>query len=141
MNKMHSVICSIEIRFADIDVMGHVNNAIYLNYFEQARMKWFENLAGKEWDWYKQGILLARNEIDYKQPVRLHDDLKIESWCSKIGNKSIELCYEVFVQKGDERILKAQGLSVMVFFDYTTQKTITVPDDWRNWLENNTNNK
>ena len=54
----------IPVRFSDIDAMGHVNNAIYLNYFEQARMSFFQESIGKEWDWKKDGIVLGRNEID-----------------------------------------------------------------------------
>ncbi len=133
--KIKSVLSSPEIRFADIDVMGHVNNAVYLNYFEQARMKWFETFAGKEWDWNTFGILLARNEINYRQPVLLYDELQIETWCSKIGNKSLEVCYEVFIKKEENKIIKADGLSVLVCFDYHKKTTINVPDHWRKMLE------
>jgi acyl-CoA thioester hydrolase len=139
--KIHSVISQPEIRFADIDVMGHVNNAIYLNYFEQARMYWFAALVGQEWDWHTNGILLARNEINYRIPVRLHDKLEIETWCNKIGNKSIELMYVVFVQNAGTRTIMADGLSVMVCFDYHQQKTIAVPDKWREALNTDANNK
>lgn len=133
--KIKSVISSPEIRFVDIDVMGHVNNAVYLSYFEQARMKWFETFAGKEWDWNTFGILLARNEINYREPVLLHDHLQIETWCSKIGNKSLEVCYEVFIEENGVKRIKADGLSVLVCFDYHKKTTITVPDDWRNILQ------
>ena len=59
----------IQIRFADIDVMGHVNNAVYLSYFEMARVHYFKQILGEEWDWNSDGILLARNEIDYLSPI------------------------------------------------------------------------
>jgi len=132
--KIKSVLSSPEIRFADIDVMGHVNNAVYLSYFEQARMRWFETFAGKEWDWNAFGILLARNEINYREPVLLNDQLKIETWCSKIGNKSLEVCYEVFIEVNGQRRIKADGMSVLVCFDYHKKTTIPVPDFWRNVL-------
>jgi acyl-CoA thioester hydrolase len=132
--KIKSVISSPEIRFVDIDVMGHVNNAVYLSYFEQARMRWFESFAGKEWDWNTFGILLARNEINYREPVLLNDPLQIETWCSKVGNKSLEVCYEVFVEKSGVRKIKADGLSVLVCFDYHKKETILVPDHWRKIL-------
>jgi acyl-CoA thioester hydrolase len=133
--KIKSVISTPEIRFVDIDVMGHVNNAVYLSYFEQARMRWFESFAGKEWDWNTFGILLARNEINYREPVLLNDHLQIETWCSKVGNKSLEVCYEVFIEKNGERKMKADGMSVLVCFDYHQKKTITVPEHWRNILQ------
>ncbi|MDG1262127.1 MAG: acyl-CoA thioesterase, partial [Flavobacteriales bacterium] len=66
---------TVEVRFGDIDVMGHVNNAVYLSYFEQARMAFFKELIGGEWDWNEAGILLARNEVDYIQPILLSDQV------------------------------------------------------------------
>lgn len=124
-----------EVRFVDIDVMGHVNNAVYLNYFEQARMKWFNQLIGDTWDWNSNGILLARNEINYRLPVLLHDKLMIDVWCSKVGTKSVDMNYEVYIIKNNERIINADGSSVLVCFDYVNKKTIEVPEIWRNRLE------
>ncbi len=121
----------IEIRFADIDVMGHVNNAIYLNYFEQARMQFFKDLIGGNWDWVKSGILLARNEIDYKLPVKLHDNIVVKTTCDHIGTKSVTLAFAVVRKETTDNVICAQGKCVMVCFDYTTQQTIAVPDLWR----------
>jgi acyl-CoA thioester hydrolase len=59
----------IQVRFSDIDVMGHVNNAVYLSYFEMTRVHYFRELLGLEWDWKSHGILLVRNEIDYIKPI------------------------------------------------------------------------
>jgi acyl-CoA thioester hydrolase len=52
----------IQVRFADIDVMGHVNNAVYLSYFEMTRVHYFQELLGLTWDWKAHGVLLVRNE-------------------------------------------------------------------------------
>ncbi|MBX7094454.1 MAG: acyl-CoA thioesterase [Flavobacteriales bacterium] len=123
--------CKIEVRFVDIDVMGHVNNAVYLNYFEQARMHFFRAKIGTEWDWVNHGILLARNEIDYKEPTLLFDDLHIETWLGKVGTKSLEMEYEVFVPESGSRKIKAKGKSVLVCFDYTRKCTTEVPEVWR----------
>jgi acyl-CoA thioester hydrolase len=59
----------IQIRFSDCDMMGHVNNAVYLNYFELTRIYYFRELLGKDWDWRKNGIILRKNEIEYFVPV------------------------------------------------------------------------
>jgi acyl-CoA thioester hydrolase len=129
MQETHT--CSINIRFADIDVMGHVNNAVYLSYFEQARMAYFKDLLKGEWDWNKHGILLARNEIDYKLPVLLHDDLSIHTRVTHIGKKSLTLSYRVDVERAGERMVCAEGKSVLVCFDYHENQTIEVPTEWR----------
>jgi len=126
----------VNIRFADIDVMGHVNNAIYLNYFEQARMAWFKVLVGEDWDWKGAGILLARNEIDYMKPLLLNDNASILTTVEKMGNKSMTLTYQVYKETSKGRVDIARGLSILVCFDYTKGTTIPVPDQWRTRIEN-----
>lgn len=121
----------IYIRFNDIDGMGHVNNAVYLSYFEQARMEHFGELVGKNWDWQTEGILLARNEIDYKVPILLHDTPTIEIRVSHIGTKSMEVSYRILKKIDGEEIVCTTGKSVLVCFNYKTQTTINVPDKWR----------
>lgn len=118
-----------EIRFADIDVMGHVNNAVYLSYFEQARMNYFHELLEGSWDWQKDGILLARNEVDYVKPILLHDKINIAVWCDEVGNKSFSMRYQFTNDRSGE--VTTTGKSVLVSFNYIEKKTIVVPDSWR----------
>lgn len=120
-----------EVRFVDIDVMGHVNNAVYFNYFEQARMKFFEEMIQQEWDWNSAGIVLARNEIDYKRPITLNEKARIDVTCEKIGNTSLVFAYNVGVEKDGEFIICSSGKSVIVCFDYKKQQVIAVPQVWK----------
>ena len=124
-------ITAIHIRYGDIDTMGHVNNTVYLQYFEQARIEWFNQAIGSEWDWNSAGIVLARNEIDYKQPLLLHDEEIVETAIEKIGSKSLILSYNVIKKNDQADLLVATGKSVLVCFDYKTQKTKSVPAEWR----------
>ena len=128
---MESHTAQIEVRFSDIDVMGHVNNAVYLSYFEQARMGYFAELLEGEWDWNQHGILLARNEVDYLSPILLHDSVFITTTVQAIGNKSLTISYKVHVKRKGETKLCAKGSSVLVCFDYHAQKSIPVPEEWR----------
>ncbi len=118
----------IKVRFRDIDSMNHVNNAVYLSYFEQARIHYFEELIGKEWNWVDDGILVARHEIDYKMPIELKDDVTIETWCESIGNSSVVMAYEVF-KSGN--ILCTSGKTVLVCFSHRTMSKKEVPLEWR----------
>jgi acyl-CoA thioester hydrolase len=122
----------IYIRYADIDVMGHVNNTVYLHYFEQARMAWFHELIGGEWDWNSDGLILARNEIDYKLPLFLHDKAVVETTVEHVGNKSMKLSYRVLKAHEDTQVLVATGASILVSFDHKTQQTQPIPESWRN---------
>lgn len=128
---------TIEVRFADIDAMGHVNNAVYLSYFEQARMAWFAELIGGEWNLERDGIVLARNEIDYIEPVLLSDKVRIETACIKVGSSSLVVAYEVFrlPAGGQTEHLCSKGQSVLVCFDYQKGAKREVPELWRQRLQ------
>ncbi len=125
----------IHIRFNDIDVIGHVNNAIYISYFEEARKDFFSELIDTKWDWSSEGTLLARNEIDYKAPIHLEDEARIEIWVSRIGNKSFDVNYRIIKNDNGNWIECTTGKSVVVCFNYKENKTIEIPEKWRAALE------
>ena len=112
----------IQVRFRDCDMMGHVNNAVYLSYFEQARMHYFEELIGADWDYKKDGILLVKNEVEYLKPILLHDLPEIIVYLVEIGEKSFTLGYDVRVN--DE--IRSKGISKLVCFDFKSQKSVKV---------------
>lgn len=116
----------IQIRFSDCDMLKHVNNAIYLQYFETARLQ-FLSYELPNWDWNKQGIILAKNSIDYLKPLYLNDHCEIEIYCTHIGNSSFTLGYNVNVIEKDKTILKSTGESVLVCFDFLKNQTIPIP--------------
>ncbi len=132
---MHSTLTPIQIRFADVDKLGHVNNAVYLSYIELARLDFFKAVAGNI-NWDTEGIILARVEIDYKIPVLLEDKLYVKTWCSRLGTKSFDLMYSIITKNNGEEIEKAKAVSVLVCFNYSEQKSMLMPEQWRKWLEN-----
>lgn len=125
----------IQVRFADIDKLGHVNNAKYLTYFEIARMQFFKDEFNqiKDLDWKTKGLILAKTEVEFLVPILLEDKVEIETYCTKIGNKSFELAYRVF-KINSTRTLAAKGSSVLVAFNYIEQKSIPVEENWKKEL-------
>ncbi|MDB0062653.1 acyl-CoA thioesterase [Crocinitomicaceae bacterium] len=121
----------IQVRFSDIDVMQHVNNSIYLSYFEMTRVHYFSKLLSHDWDYNKDGFLLARNEVDYILPVLLTDKPKIIMKTEKIGNKSFTLSYEIQV----DGVIYTKGISVMVCFDSAQNSSIPIPAKMREALQ------
>lgn len=113
----------LQVRFSDCDMMQHVNNAIYLNYFEEARIHYFRQLVGIEWDWKKNGVLLRKNELEYLKPVFLNDPVTIEVFLKHVGDKSFTLAYEVKVL-GE---LRTTGTSVLVCYDSVIKTSIPIP--------------
>ncbi|MCL4281253.1 MAG: acyl-CoA thioesterase [Flavobacteriales bacterium] len=122
----------IQIRFSDVDMARHVHNATYLHYFELGRMDLLRRFMEKDHDWLHQGLILARNEVDYLKPIHLDEPVEVQTWCGKVGGKSFDLLYEVR-GTGNGKV-HARGRSVMVCFDYSRQESIPVPEAWRGAL-------
>jgi acyl-CoA thioester hydrolase len=120
----------VQVRFADIDFLGHVNNVTYFSYFEMARIHYFHPLLGTAWDWMEQGVVLVTNEATYLSAIRLHDRPKIKVSVTEIGTKSFTLAYQVFVGK----TLCATGSSKLVCFNSNKQKTIEIPKQMKDAL-------
>ena len=114
----------VQIRLTDIDILGHVNNSIYLVYFEMARIHYFNHMVGPNWDWREQGVVLVKNEVEYIQPLYLHDQPEIKLFLKHIGNKSFTLAYQLFVKDK----LCTTGSSTLVGFNSKTQQTIEIPE-------------
>ena len=131
---MPTITVPIQIRFADLDMAHHVHNAVYLHWFELARMALLRSFIPQGHDWKKQGLILARNEVDYRLPVHLHDQVEVECWSSAIGNKSFDLSYAVRRVNSDRPAVVAEGRSVLVCFDYAEGRTVEIVADWRKAL-------
>ncbi len=123
---------SIQIRFKDIDKLGHVNNANHFTYFELARIQYFNDVVGRNIDWDNDGMILANAKIDYKLPIYLQDQVFVYTYCTNIGTKSFELSYDIvrIARNGTEEVL-ATGSTVLVCFDYSKNQTVPVPEDWK----------
>lgn len=121
----------IQVRYADIDVLGHVNNSVYFSYFEMARVHYFGQVLGKDWDWDSNGVILVKNWAEYIVPVLLTDQPLIYITVEQIGTKSFELSYELKVND----VVYTRGGSTMVAFDAKTSKTIEIPEEMRGFLE------
>jgi acyl-CoA thioester hydrolase len=118
-----------EVRFRDLDGMGHVNNAVFLTYMESARLAYFRSLGldGNP----LEAMILARAEVDFRSPIELGEQVEVGVRTSRIGTKSFGLEQEV---RADGR-LAAEGRFVLVAYDYTTNRSQKLPWEWRELLE------
>ncbi len=128
----HVYFVPIQVRFKDIDRLGHVNNANHHVYIETARVQFFTEKFGKDNDFSKHGIILAHTEIDYIKPIFLHDQVLVSLKVTKLGNKSFNLEHYIVKQNKDgdlEPLAHVKG--VLVCIDYTINQTISIPEHWR----------
>ena len=121
----------VNIRFSDLDLFGHVNNAVYLTYFEEARVAYFNEVVGYDYDWSTEGVILARVEIDFVIPVHFKDEVFIRTKCCRMGSKSFDLAYEMFIVKEEKEIMLSSATSVMVMYNYKEKKSILVSEEWK----------
>lgn len=121
----------IKVRFADCDMLGHVNNANYATYMEIARVEYINDVIEPLRSWHETGILLAAYTMDFKVPVYLNDKLIVHTEIVHIGNKSFKMNYDFVVESDTGPIVKANGSTVLVFYDYKKQTTLALPQLWR----------
>ena len=113
------------VRFRDLDSLGHVNNAVFLTYLEEARIGYLVPHGAEA-----ANMILARVEIDFRASLREGDEIEIGVRPSKVGTKSFELEYEV--RRGDT--VAAEAKTVLVSYDYSNGRPVELPDSWREAL-------
>ena len=121
------------IRWDDIDAFGHVNNAKYLTYIQEARFQWsFYQYAAKNEKPTLVEMVVARAEVDYLVPIyeggRFYD---VNLWVESIGNSSFSMGYEVV---GDNGVVHARVKSVQVAVSMETKKSRPLTDSEREFL-------
>lgn len=129
MDFKHSV--KIQLRFADTDMLGHVNNANFLTYMEVARMSYFNEVLGDAVDWKKEGIILAKATVEYKVPIFIEDDLHVQIKIDQISSKSFHVSYRFIKENTPDRVVAALGSTLMVCYNYHENKSIVMPKLWR----------
>jgi acyl-CoA thioester hydrolase len=117
---------SIPVRFADIDAFGHVNNAIYLTYFEIARTIYWKEVI--HWDWDAMGIIIGKAEIDFLRPIKLNDEIIAYVRTSRIGNSSFDLEYVLVKLKNGKEELCTSGKTVCISFNYQLNRSAPIPE-------------
>jgi acyl-CoA thioester hydrolase len=120
----------IQVRYNDIDAQGHVNNAKYVTYIEYARFGYITELG--LWDgksFMDLGLIVADCHISYLAPIKLNQRIRIGTRVSRIGNKS--LVFSSQIEEKDAAKVMAIAETVMVSYDYHSEKTTPVSDDWR----------
>jgi acyl-CoA thioester hydrolase len=110
------------VRFRDLDSLGHMNNAVYATFLEQARLAYLSGNGAEPTD-----MILARLEIDFRSPLELGETVEIAVAPTRIGTKSFELAY---VMRAGDRVV-AEAKTVLVAYDYASGETVAVPDAWR----------
>ena len=118
------------VRFGDLDAMRHLNNVVFLRYFETARISYLNSLFDGHDPVNRDGgfgFIFASCHIDYRSPGHFDEEVAIRVRPAEIGTKSLKLEFDMRV---GERLL-AEGYGVLVGYDYETGATAALPEGLR----------
>ncbi len=116
------------VRFRDVDVLGHVNNAVYFTYMESARTEFWLHTFGKP-SLQDLSFIVAHAECDFKIPALFGNEIEVSVRTTSIRNSSFVWEYEIRNAKTLE--LFAAGKTIQVYYDYLNKKSMPVPPDVR----------
>jgi len=123
----------IDVRFRDLDAMGHVNNAVFFTFFEEGRLAFFISASpGDKFPGFD--FILAHISCDYLKPVTIDDRLTLQIQVGKIGGKSFTFDYTV-LDRNETEVIYATGKSIQVCYDYEKEETMPVPGRLNKLLE------
>jgi len=119
------------VQFRDIDVMGHVNHATYLQYMETARVELARSL-GQVTDGFRSSFILASARCEFKKPITDERRITVSVWVSRIGDRSWDLDYSIH---GPRSVEYAVGRTTQVAYDYKTRSAVQISGKLKRELE------
>ncbi|MHB8872651.1 MAG: acyl-CoA thioesterase [Myxococcaceae bacterium] len=128
------VVVEIPVAWGEMDAYGHVNNAVYLRWFETARIAYFDR-AGVEarMKTERVGPILARAAVDYRRPVTFPDTVRAEVKVTKVGNTSFTMAYRLTSRA--QGAIAAEGDTVVVMVDYKSGAKVPLDAGLRSRIE------
>ena len=120
------------VAWGELDALGHVNHTVFLRWFENVRIAWFDRVgvgALMRGPVAKIGPILARIECDYRAPVEYPDSIWVNARCVELGRSSLTLANRVWSER--HGAIVAEGKVVVVMFDYAAQRSAAIPEPVR----------
>lgn len=124
----------VQVRFSDLDIYRHVNNVMYFEYFQEARISLFYGLKDALADFPRINVVVAQTDLEYVAPMTLRAE-PYDCWSvvTSMGNKSMVVESEIVDRSasGGRSGVLARSRCVLVFFDATTQRSVVPPAGYR----------
>jgi acyl-CoA thioester hydrolase len=120
---------TLQVRFRDIDAFGHVNNAVFFSYLEQARIRYLLDVLQPATSFDRLPLILARVELDFRSPIMFGEAVSVDTRIDRVGRSSFSMSHRMTA--GDEERLVGDASTVLVTYDYASARPMDVPGDWR----------
>ena len=128
MLEEYPLVWRFSVPFADIDMMQHVNNVAYIRWAETMRAEYFAQVMRTDINGVF-GMIQATIDFSYERQLSYRDQIAVGCRVSRIGSKSFDFEYEIWSVSAGH--VAARGRTTMVAYDFVTQATVSVPDEWR----------
>jgi acyl-CoA thioester hydrolase len=121
-----------KVKFHEVDMLGVCNNAVYFNYFEDARIDYLQTLARKySFEKFLQNesfVIMAHNEIDYINSAYLNDELTVYSRIVKVSKSSFS--FDHYILRDSDKKDIAKGRGVIVHINKNSKKSMPLPEEF-----------
>jgi acyl-CoA thioester hydrolase len=119
----------LQVRFNDIDAMGHINNNVYFSFYDLGKIEYLDCMKAGNVSWTDGEIVIARTETDFLRPVFYAEPIAVETKITRLGEKSGTFLQQIINTETGE--IKSRCLSIFVYFDAKSMQSLPVPDNWR----------
>jgi acyl-CoA thioester hydrolase len=127
---MHKI--QIQIRFSDIDRLGHVNNSIYSQYLDVARLDYLKKTIEKYIKWNEKTVVIVHIDNDFLLPTLIDDTIFVTTEVVRIGNRSIDMNQQIIDDKGNVRV---KSHCVFSTIDVRSNTSFPIPAEWKKCIE------
>jgi acyl-CoA thioester hydrolase len=119
----------LRIDWSELDLYGHVNNVSFFKYMQAARVNYWEVMGLSDmFQETKKGPILASSQCDFRRPLFYPGTITVQSGVESIGDTSFCILHQILNDKAE---IVAEGKDVVVFFDFNTNKKLSIPDSIR----------
>ncbi len=122
----------VQIRFNDVDILGHVNNTVYFSFYDTGKAYYFNAVRRGQMDWQKVDTVIANVDCAYIRPILFGEKIEVLTRCEQVGDKSF-LLRQMLVEKETGEI-KSVCETVMVSYDRETRMSCSLPQKWKQQL-------
>lgn len=124
---------NLQTRFTDYDMLGHLNNNVYMSFMDLGKAEYFTRVMKGEVDWSNPGIVVVNVNCDYLAPVVPGEELELFTTVTKIGERSLTLDQRII--NSDTGETKCIARTVMAGFDAETSTSTLIPTEWVEAIE------
>lgn len=119
----------VQLRFNDIDALGHVNNSVYFTFYDLGKARYFEDVKRSPINWNEADLVIANVNANFLSPVFMHEPIAVQTATLSIGNKSLKVIQRIV--NTDTKEVKATCETILVGFDVATSSAKEISDAWK----------